>query len=119
MCIRDRAWKFGGAGFLMGTLLWLPVQSHQAISKVIFPLALPHIINSLRLLFGLAFGYIVLAEVINAELGLGKIIITSQRIGPREHIYLALIAIALLAFCIDRLIMWIQRRAFPYVTHGH
>ena len=113
------AWKQFGGGFLAGFLLWLPVHNHQAISKVLFPLALPNIINSLRLLFGLAFGYIVLAEVINAELGLGKIILTSQRIGPREHIFLCLIFIALLAFAIDRVVMFIQRRAFPYVTHGH
>lgn len=112
-------WIKIGIALVVGTLLWLPVQSHQAISKVLFPLALPSIINSLRLLFGLAFGYIVLAEVINAEFGLGKIIIMSQRVGPREHIYLTLIAIALIAFVIDRIIITIQRMAFPYVKHGH
>ncbi len=112
-------WIHAAIGLLVGTLLWLPVQSHQAISKVLFPLALPNIVNSLRLLFGLAFGYIMLAEVINAEFGLGKIIIMSQRIGPREHIYLCLMVIALIAFAIDRLILVIQRRAFPYVSHGH
>ena len=112
-------WLKALAALVAGTLLWLPVHGHQAISKVLFPLALPHIVNSMRLLFGLAFGYIVLAEVINAELGLGKIIIMSQRIGPREHIYLALIAIAILAFLIDRLVMLIQRLAFPYVPHEH
>ena len=117
--ITTRLLMMGLVGFVGGTLLWLPVQAHQAISKVLFPLALPHIVNSMRLLFGLAFGYIMLAEVINADLGLGNIIIISQRRGPREHIYLALIAIALLAFFIDRLIMWIQRRAFPHISHGH
>ena len=111
--IKSLVWLVGG------TLLWLPIQSHQAISKVLFPLALPHIINSMRLLFGLAFGYIILAEVIGSELGLGKIISMSQRQGPREHIYLVLIVITLIAYSIDRLIMWIQRRAFPYVTHGN
>lgn len=113
------SWVAAAVWLVAGTLLWLPVHGHQAISKVLFPLALPHIVNSLRLLFGLAFGYIVLAELIGSEYGLGKIISTSQRIGPREHIYLVLIAITILAYSIDRLIMWIQRRAFPYVTHGH
>jgi NitT/TauT family transport system permease protein len=107
------------AAFVLGTLLWLPIHGHQAIGKVLFPLALPHIVNSLRLLFGLAFGYIMLAEVINAERGIGKIIIMSQRIGPREHIYLSLIVIAIIAFLLDRIAMWLQRRAFPYVTHGN
>jgi NitT/TauT family transport system permease protein len=108
-------WLRAVGPFVVGTLLWLPILSHQAIGKVLFPLALPSIVNSLRLLFGLAFGYIMLAEVINAKQGLGYIINMSQRQGPREHIYLCLVIIAVLAFLIDRLILTIQRHAFPYV----
>ncbi|MFO1528382.1 MAG: ABC transporter permease subunit [Kiritimatiellia bacterium] len=110
----------GGAltGFAVGALVWYPITSHQVISKVLFPLALPGIVNSLRLLFGLAFGYIMLAEVINAEHGLGNIIIVSQRRGPREHIYLSLVIISILAFGIDRLVLSLQRRWFPYQTEG-
>ena len=39
----------------------------QIIRKVLIPLALPNIYNSLRNLFGLAFGYIMLAELVNAQ----------------------------------------------------
>jgi ABC-type nitrate/sulfonate/bicarbonate transport system permease component len=105
-------------GFVLGFTLWCPILSFQALSKVLFPLALPDIVNSLRLLFGLAFGYIMLAEVINAEYGLGAIINLSQRQGPREHIYLALIFIALLAFAIDRFILSLQHWLFPYRRVG-
>ncbi len=105
-------------GVVLGTALWFPIVTFQAIRKVIFPLAMPDIVNSLRLLFGLAFGYIMLAEVINAEFGLGAIINISQRQGPREHIYLALLLIALLAFAIDRAILSLQRRMFPYRQVG-
>ena len=110
---RSTLWKLLLAGGL-GFLLWLPIHAHQVIGKVLLPIALPDIINSLRLLFGLAFGYIILAEVIDAKFGLGKIIITSQRVGPREHIYLCLIVIACIAFLIDRLMLMIQRYCFPY-----
>ena len=105
-------------GFLLGFALWFPIVSVQAIRKVLLPLALPDITNSLRLLFGLAFGYIMLAEVINAEHGLGSIIILSQRRGPREHIYLCLIIIALMAYGIDRLILYGQNYFFPYRRTG-
>jgi len=108
----------GLAGFAVGLALWFPILSFQAVRKVLLPLALPDIVNSLRLLFGLAFGYIMLAEVINAERGLGGIIIVSQRRGPREHIYLCLILIALLAFAIDRAILYAQKRLFPYRATG-
>ena len=52
--------------------------------KVLVPLAMPSVFNSLRLLFGLAFGYIMLAEVVKfggESGGLGDIINTSQRRG--------------------------------------
>ncbi len=60
----------------------------QTIFKVLVPLALPSVFNSLRLLFSLAFGYIMLAEVIKfggESGGLGDIINTSQRRGPRAR----------------------------------
>ena len=86
----------------------------HVISKVLVPLALPDIFNSLRLLFGIAFGYIVLAELIDAKAGLGYIIQVAQRRGPREHIYLVLVLIATLGFAIDRLLWMAQRRLFAY-----
>jgi NitT/TauT family transport system permease protein len=86
----------------------------DVIRKVLIPLALPDITNSLRLLFGVAFGYIVLAELIDAKFGLGYIIQVAQRRGPREHIYLVLVIISLLALVIDRGLWALQRRLFPY-----
>jgi ABC-type nitrate/sulfonate/bicarbonate transport system permease component len=86
----------------------------QIVTKVLVALALPDIYNSLRHLFGLAFGYIMLAELINAQHGLGYLLMTSQRRGLSEHIILILIIIGLLAYGIDRLLFWFQRGLFPY-----
>jgi NitT/TauT family transport system permease protein len=89
----------------------------QIIRKVLVPLAMPDIYGSLRSLFGLAFGYIMLAELINAEHGLGYLLSTSQRRGLSEHIILILLVIGGLAFSIDRFLSWIQRGLFPYRTN--
>jgi ABC-type nitrate/sulfonate/bicarbonate transport system permease component len=86
----------------------------QIVSKVLVALALPDIYNSLRHLFGLAFGYIMLAELINAQHGLGYLLMSSQRRGLSEHIILILIIIGLLAFGIDRALFWFQRGLFPH-----
>ncbi|MES2658901.1 MAG: ABC transporter permease subunit [Verrucomicrobiota bacterium] len=112
------AWVRFAGGFVCGFALWFPISGHQVLRKVILPLALPDIVNSLRLIFGLAFGYIMLAEVINAKTGIGALIINSQRQGPREHIYLCLFIISLLAWAIDRSIMLLQRQLFPHIKHG-
>ena len=88
----------------------------QIIGKVLIPLALPDIYNSLRNLFGLAFGYIMLAELVNAEHGLGYLLMASQRRGLTEHIFAILIVIGLLAYGIDRVLYWFQRGLFPHRT---
>ena len=86
----------------------------QVITKVLIPLAMPNIYNSLRNLFGLAFGYIMLAELVNAEHGLGYLLMASQRRGLSEHIFAILIVIGLLAYGIDRLLYWFQLGLFPH-----
>jgi NitT/TauT family transport system permease protein len=88
--------------------------SWQIVIKVLVALALPDIYKSLRGLFGMAFGYIMLAELINAEHGLGYLLSTSQRRGLSEHIILILLVIGGLAFSIDRFLLWMQRGLFPY-----
>jgi NitT/TauT family transport system permease protein len=112
------AWYRISGGFLLGFALWYPIASHQVLRKVILPLALPDVVNSLRLIFGLAFGYIMLAEVINADSGIGALIIRSQTRGFTEHVYLCLFIITLLAWGIDRSIMLLQRQLFPYIKNG-
>jgi NitT/TauT family transport system permease protein len=99
------------------TAYTLGASRRQIILKVLVPLALPDILNSLRLLFGLAFGYIMLAELIKfggEAGGLGDIINTSQRRGFQTHILLVLMIIPLVALAIDRILYWIQRELFPH-----
>jgi len=92
----------------------LGASSRQIVAKVLIPLALPDIYSSLRSLFGLAFGYIMLAELVNAKYGLGYLLMSSQRRALTEHIFAILILIGLLAWGIDRLLLFFERGLFPY-----
>lgn len=109
-------------GEYIDTAYTLGARAWQVILKVLVPLAMPSIFNSLRLLFGIAFGYIMLAEQIKfggESGGLGDIINTSQRRGAfRPHIILVLLIIPLVAFAIDRLLFWIQKELFPHCYGG-
>jgi NitT/TauT family transport system permease protein len=104
----------GVPGRYVETAQTLGASSWQIVVKVLVGLALPDIYRSLRHLFGLAFGYIMLAELINAQYGLGYLLMTSQRRGLSEHIVLILIIIGLLAYGIDRLLFWFERGLFPH-----
>lgn len=92
----------------------------QIVSRVLVPIALPDIYHALRLAFGVAWSWIILAEVVAAESGLGFIINTAQGRGVRmEHVYLTLGVIALLSFGIDKLWAAGFHALFPYRRSHH
>jgi NitT/TauT family transport system permease protein len=113
--VQDVGLHYIDTAYTLGASRW------QVIIKVLVPLAMPSVFNSLRLLFGLAFGYIMLAETIklgDEAGGLGDIIIMSQKRNIREHIILVLLLIPILALCIDRFLFWMQRELFPHRYGG-
>ena len=112
--IRDVGQRYIDTAYTLGA------RRFQVILKVLVPLAMPNICNSLRLLFGLAFGYIMLTEVIQTggEPGLGGMINTLQRRSQLEQIYLVLLIIPIVALAIDRLLFWMQKQLFPHRYGG-
>jgi NitT/TauT family transport system permease protein len=92
----------------------LGANSWQIFKDILVPLALPDIFTKLRLMFGLAFGYIMLAELVNTDSGLGFLLRMSQRRGQVEHMFLILFVITVIAVVIDRSLAWFQRGLFPY-----
>ncbi len=113
--ISDVATRYIDTAYTLGASRW------QTMMKVLVPLAMPAVFNSSRMLFGLAFGYIMLAESIresDAFGGLGNLINTFQRRGSREYLYLIILIIPLVALVIDLLLFWIQRQLFPHIYGG-
>jgi len=96
------------------TALTLGASRWQVIWRVLIPVAMPEIYAGMRLAFGVGWTYLVLAEVVVLEDGLGALVAQSQRRGPREHIYLVILTIAMIAWIVD--ILWEQlgRWLFPY-----
>lgn len=107
--VRNVSDDYLDTAYTLGASRW------QVLTKVLIPLALPGIFNSMRLLFGLAFGYIIVVEALDMSGGgVGVLIMQSQRRGPREHVYLILFALTLTAFLLDRFLFLAQRYLFPY-----
>jgi NitT/TauT family transport system permease protein len=103
------------------TAYTLGAKRRHIITKVLVPLALPAIFDSLRLLFGLAFGYIMLAETVKLggeEGGLGNLILMSQRRTLTGHIILIILMIPIVALAIDRGLFFVQKQLFPYRYGG-
>jgi NitT/TauT family transport system permease protein len=115
VAIADVNSRYIDTAYTLGASRW------QIVMKVLVPLAMPRLFNSLRLLFGLAFGYIMLAELVTVggeAGGLGNIINVAQRRGHRETIVLVLIVIPAVALVIDRCLFMVQKSLFPHQYGG-
>jgi ABC-type nitrate/sulfonate/bicarbonate transport system permease component len=98
----------------VNTAYTLGADRWQTVYKVLVAVASPDLFNALRLTFAVGWTYIILVEIVDIGAGLGGLIMVSQRRGPREHIYLVLAVIMMLAFAIDQLFIWLGRVLFPY-----
>jgi NitT/TauT family transport system permease protein len=94
--------------YTLGATQW------QTVRRVLLAISLPKLVQAMRMGFGIGWTYIILAEMVAADRGLGQIIIIAQRRGPREHIYLVLLVIVAIAFLVDRLWIYLAKSLFPY-----
>jgi ABC-type nitrate/sulfonate/bicarbonate transport system permease component len=96
------------------TAYTLGASNRQIIFHVLIPISLPDIWNAMRLAFGVGWTYLVLTEVVVMESGLGYLVQISFRRGPREHIYLVILLITLIAWVADLLWDRVGRLLFRY-----
>ncbi|MCY2931858.1 MAG: ABC transporter permease subunit [Planctomycetota bacterium] len=88
------------------TATTLGANSWQIVLRVLLPISLPDIWHGMRLAFGVGWTYLVLTEVVVVNGGLGDLIFVSQRRGPREHVYLVILVITLIAWASD--LFWVH-----------
>ena len=88
----------------------------QLVRHVLFPVAQANIWDHLRAVYGVGWGWIILAEVVNAERGLGYLIDVSNRRGHTNAIFAIIIIIVLIAIACDQLWRLTGRVLFPYVN---
>ena len=87
----------------------------QLVRYVLFPVAQANIWQHLRGVYGVGWGWIILAEVVNAERGLGYLISISERRGHTAAIFAVIIVIVLIAVACDQLWKLGGQLLFPYL----
>jgi NitT/TauT family transport system permease protein len=86
----------------------------QLVWNVLFPVSMAQIWENLRAVYGVGWGWIILAEVVNAQTGLGYLISISERRGHTNAIFAVIIVIVLIAIACDQLWRFGARLLFPY-----
>lgn len=86
----------------------------QLVRHVLFPVAQADIWDHLRGVYGVGWGWIILAEVVNAERGLGYLIYVSERRTHTAAIFAVILVIVLIAVACDQIWRISGRFLFPY-----
>lgn len=89
----------------------------QVVWRVLVPACLPGIPDSLRVIsIGVAWAYLVVAELVAADAGLGVMIINGMRAFDVDVIFLAILVIGGLGLATDLAFAWVRRRVAPWAS---
>lgn len=86
----------------------------QLVKSVLFPVAMPDIWDHLRGVYGVGWGWIILAEVVNSQNGIGYLMSISERRGQTASIFAIIIVIVLVATLCDKVWKTIGEKMFPH-----
>ncbi len=84
------------AGYTLGTTKW------QTVTKILIPAMLPRALDTLRMMIGWAWTYLVVAEMVAANNGLGYSIMKAQRFLKTDAIFTGILVIGILGLITDR-----------------
>lgn len=94
--------------------LTLGCNPNQLTKQIIIPMILPEFWDSLRLLTGPAWSYVVVAEMVAAESGLGHLIIQAERFLQTDKVVLGIMVIGLIGLLSDYLFAETGWLLFPW-----
>jgi NitT/TauT family transport system permease protein len=87
----------------------------EIVKLVILPSAKPALLDTLRITCGWAWTYLVVAELVAANSGLGYAILKAQRYMHTDKIFAGILLIGLIGLLTDQAFRWLHRRAFPWM----
>jgi len=100
---------------MLETAYTLGAKRFQVIRKVLLPASLPGIVDTLRIIVGWAWTYIIVAELVASASGIGYMIISSQRMLRTGNIIFGILTIGMLGLVTDFFFKWLYNKLFPWV----
>lgn len=100
------------AGYTLGS------GTKNTIFKILIPAMLPRLMETLRMMIGWAWTYLVSAELVAANTGLGYTVLKSQRFLKTDAIFANILLIGLLGLITDRIFAVFNKKMFPWTEGG-
>ena len=99
---------------LVEAALTLGARDQGILARVLIPAAAPDIAETLRLVLGWAWTYVIVAELIGSSSGIGHMIIDSQALLATGQIIFGIIVIGVIGLVSDFLFKAANRKLFPW-----
>ena len=84
------------------------------VRRVMLPGAAPQIAETLRLVLGWAWTYVIVAELVGAETGIGHMIMDSQRMLDTGQMIFGIFLIGVIGLVTDFAFKWVNRKLYPW-----
>jgi NitT/TauT family transport system permease protein len=88
------------------------------VTRVLLPSSAPEIAETLRMVLGWAWTYVIVAELIGASSGIGHMITDSQALLATDQIIFGIIVIGLIGLVTDFAFKALNRKLFPWAQLG-
>ena len=96
------------------TVFTLGATDWQTIKTVYIPSVMSKLMDDIRVLTAISWTYIIIAELINRQGGVGSLIYIKARQGQIPKVFVILIIIIIVGFLQDRIFAFIDKRIFPH-----
>lgn len=101
------------------TVFTLGANSWQTIKTVYFPAVMSRLSDDIRVLTAISWTYIIIAESLNNQGGIGALIWrVGQRQGRIDKVFALLIIIVIIGFLQDKLFLYLDKEFFPHKYTG-
>ena len=96
------------------TVFTLSATDWQTVKSVYIPSVMSKLMDDIRVLTAISWTYIIIAELLNRQGGVGSLIYLKARYGQIEKVFAILFVIILVGFLQDRIFVYIDKRLFPH-----
>jgi NitT/TauT family transport system permease protein len=96
-------------GFTLGA------KPRQILKDVALPAMLPSLVDNLRITLGWCWTYLIIAEIVASDSGIGFVIWSARRYVKTPEVMAGIITIGLVGLLCDQAIRWAHRRWFRYL----
>lgn len=98
----------------LDTAYTLGASKLQVITQVIIPGSLPAVFEAMRVISGIGWTYVILAEIVNARYGLGHLIQVAARRSHTDQVIAAVLIILVIGILTDKFFVLLSKTLFGW-----